>query len=109
MERRPIIGEGSGEWQTADRLPDHQQKGLLFPSSSTGSMIHFGWVNINGNRYYFHDDGHAQTGLAVIGGERYFFRTDGSMIRSKWVYYWNSWYFASCKRKSLPEYLALHR
>lgn len=72
-------------------------KKVYYFRPSTGSMIHFGWVNINGNRYYFHDDGHAQTGLAVIGGERYFFRTDGSMIRSKWVYYWNSWYFASCK------------
>mgnify|MGYP002225397931 CR=1 FL=1 len=72
-------------------------------------MIHFGWVNINGNRYYFHDDGHAQTGLAVIGGERYFFRTDGSMIRSKWVLLLEQLVFCFLQRKSLPEYLALHR
>lgn len=72
---------------------------LYYFRPSTGSMLQFGWVNIGGKRYHFHEDGHAQKGLATIGGERYFFRTDGSMIRSKWVYYWNSWYFASCRGK----------
>ena len=101
MEGLINIGEKTYYLDTENgkRLTGFQtiNKKVYYFRPSTGSMIHFGWVNINGNRYYFHDDGHAQTGLAVIGGERYFFRTDGSMIRSKWVYYWNSWYFASCK------------
>lgn len=86
---------------TGKRLTGFQtiQKKLYYFRPSTGSMLHFGWVSINGKRYYFHEDGHAQKGLATINGERYFFRTDGSMIRSKWVYYWNNWYFASCKGK----------
>lgn len=47
---------------TGKRLTGFQtiQKKLYYFRPSTGSMLHFGWVSINGKRYYFHEDGHAQ-------------------------------------------------
>ena len=43
-----------------------------------------GWQHIDGNRYYFDDNGLLQTGWQTIDGDTYFFRPDG-IICTGWL------------------------
>ena len=104
IERRLyyLTPENGNDW-----LPDHQIKKVHFPSEH---WLHdsFWLGNINGNRHYFHDDGHARPDWhhwrrALFLPDRWLHDPQQvGLLLEQLV-------FCFLQRKSLPEYLALHR
>ncbi len=60
-----------------------------------GVMQNSGFQRVGKYRYYFQKNGQAKTGILFKDGQRYWFLNDGKMVKSKWIYYHNHWYFAS--------------
>ncbi|WP_298482642.1 C39 family peptidase [uncultured Ruminococcus sp.] len=50
--------------------------------TDTGIM-HYGWINLNNNTYYFQEDGSARTGWMDLSGKRYYFGADG-LLNTGW-------------------------
>ena len=51
-----------------------------------------GWLDLDGSRYYFADDGAMQTGICSIDGRKYCFRRDGKM-HTGWFRNGNTYFF----------------
>ena len=69
-------GEASGEYQWTKDGDNWQYE------NNDGSKIKGNWAIIDGEWYYFDEDGHMVTGTAKIGGKSYTFGSDG-----KWLGY----------------------
>lgn len=71
---------------TAGKTPavvaDYDEKGSYYYLKEEGYTIYYGWQNINGQRYYFDENGKFVTGKQVISGVEYRFGSDGVLLTS---------------------------
>jgi N-acetylmuramoyl-L-alanine amidase len=94
--------ERNGKTYYFDPKTGAMKKGLQTIEGSTyyfknGVMQNSGFQRVGKYRYYFQKNGQAKTGILFKDGQRYWFLDDGKMVKSKWIYYHNHWYFASAK------------
>lgn len=54
--------------------------------SGTGNSIYSKWVKVNGDWFYYNQDGNLTTGRYTIGGTTYYFDEDGIMITDQIVW-----------------------
>ncbi len=78
-----------------------------------GKMVSSDWASIDGNWYYFDDEGHMMTGLNTIEDHTYYFGEDGAR-KSGWFYLEEtddsldrefSWFYFDSKGKMLVDEL----
>lgn len=70
-------GESSGEYQW-------KQDGSNWTyENNDGNVVKSGWANIDGEWYYFDEDGHMVTGKVTIGGKSYSFGSNGTWLGYK--------------------------
>lgn len=79
----PIVFEGT--WENKDNV-------LFLRTGEFNQLVRNQWACIDGNWYYFKNDGHMAKGLCNIDNEWYYFGADGIRV-SGWLFAGSQWYY----------------
>ncbi len=78
------IKNSAGNYVEA-KWADYYKDGLEFFIKGGVTYKYTGWQTIDGNVYYFDQNGNKVTGEQVIGGTKYTFASDGSLVNTNGV------------------------
>lgn len=68
------------------------------------TQVHTGWLDLEGERYYFDDSGKMCIGSQYIDGEWYFFRDSGTRVEVRWEWLNNTWKYFDHDGKSVQNF-----
>ncbi len=68
--------------KTPATVADYEEKASYYCLKEEAYTIYYGWQNINGQRFYFDENGKFVTGKQVISGVEYRFGSDGVLLTS---------------------------
>lgn len=66
--------------KTPATVADYDEKESYYRLKEEGYTIYYGWQNINGQRFYFDENGKFVTGKQIISGVEYRFGSDGVLL-----------------------------
>ena len=78
------LGATSGRWTVLQNGKRYQE--------ASGSYLTKGWHMVDGQWYYFDEDGFVQTGWKYVGDKWYYLNSDGQMLTG-WQHINDRWYY----------------
>lgn len=78
VDAKELFMDAAGK--TPATVADYDEKKSYYRLKEEGYTIYYGWQNINGQRFYFDENGKFVTGKQIISGVEYRFGSDGVLL-----------------------------
>lgn len=78
VDAKGLFMDAAGK--TPATVADYEEKASYYCIKEEAYTIYYGWQNINGQRFYFDENGKFVTGKQIISGVEYRFGSDGVLL-----------------------------